>query len=532
VLKKIIIHNYRLFRDFTLTFEPGMNILVGDNDTGKSTVLEAVNLALTGRIQGRLLAQELSPYLFNLDVTREYIQALRDGRGLEPPDLIVDLYLEQSEATASLKGTNNSTAEDTYGLRFRAAYNPEFAAEYAAFISQPDVIRVIPTEYYQCEWKGFDGNAVTARSVPLRPSMIDAAIIRLQSGADYYLQDIIGNNLSAAERTELTRAYRSLREEFADNPSIAAINSKLRASPGDVSDRELSLGIDISQRASWESSLVPHLDALPFTFAGKGEQSSLKILLALNRRVEDAHVILVEEPENHLSFARMNILIAKILQKCANRQVLITTHSSYVLNKLGLGQLVLVGETGGHRLTGLTAGTQDYFSKLSGFDTLRLILAHRAILVEGPSDELIVQRAYMDTHDGRLPIQDGVDVISVGLSFKRFLELAVPLKRRTAVVTDNDGADPADVTATRCGDFVQHDFITAHVGAVTDGPTLELQLLAANGRVILSKILNRSFTTDKDLVDWMIDNKTTCALAIFKSDKTITMPEYICDAIA
>jgi hypothetical protein len=101
---------------------------------------------------------------------------------------------------------------------------------------------------------------------------------------------------SPADRVELTRAYRSLREEFAGNDSIAAINAKLKASPGDVSDRDLSLGIDISQRASWESSLVPHLNDLPFTFVGKGEQSSLKILLALNRKVDAAHIILVEEP--------------------------------------------------------------------------------------------------------------------------------------------------------------------------------------------------------------------------------------------
>ena len=42
-----------------------------------------------------------------------------------------------------------------------------------------------------------------------------------------------------------------------------------------------------------------------------------------------------------------------------------------------------------------------------------LVLAKRVILVEGPSDELVVQRAYRDAHNGRLPIQDGVDVMSM-----------------------------------------------------------------------------------------------------------------------
>ena len=45
MLKKLIIKNYRVFEDFSLEFAPGLNILVGDNDAGKTTLLEAVNLA-------------------------------------------------------------------------------------------------------------------------------------------------------------------------------------------------------------------------------------------------------------------------------------------------------------------------------------------------------------------------------------------------------------------------------------------------------------------------------------------------------
>lgn len=66
--------------------------------------------------------------------------------------------------------------------------------------------------------------------------------------------------------------------------------------------------------------------------------------------------------------------------------------------------------------------------------TLRLVLAERVTLVEGPSDELVVQRAYLDAH-GKLPIKDGVDVISVrGLQAKRFLDIAVQPEKPVVVV--------------------------------------------------------------------------------------------------
>lgn len=366
-----------------------MNILVGDNDRGKSTLLEAIGLVLTGRIRGRTLVQDLSPYLFNQEVVEEYIQTLRDGLGPRPPEFVIDLFLDAKTAPSLLKGMNNLLGSDEPGVRIRASLNPDYEAEYHEFIKDPSQVRLVPTEYYRVEWLDFGGNGITSHRIPATASLIDASNIHLQSGVDYYLNGIISSNLETSERVELARAYRSLRENFAADDAIVKINRKLRGAPREVSDRELTLGIDVSQKSNWESNIVPHLDDLPFQYVGKGEQSTLKILLALNKHVEEAHVVLVEEPENHLSFPNLGKLIHKISAKCKDKQVFITTHSSYVLNKLGLENLVLLSAEQGHRMTSLPADTQDYFRKLSGYDTLRVVLARRSILVEGPSDELV-----------------------------------------------------------------------------------------------------------------------------------------------
>jgi putative ATP-dependent endonuclease of OLD family len=223
------------------------------------------------------------------------------------------------------------------------------------------------------------------------------------------------------------------------------------------------------------------------------------------------------------------MLMDRIARKCADRQVLVTTHDSLVLNKLGLGDLILLTPLGGVRLTDLPPSTVDYFKKLPGFDTLRVVLTQQVILVEGPSDELIVQRAYRDAHQGRLPLQDGIDVMCVdGLTAKRFLDIAVPLRRRATVVTDNDGDAAAE---GRYSGYCGHQFIRICVG---QGParTLEPQLLSANSLAVLNKVLGRNFATDDELLEYMKGNKTDCALKIFESPETITMPEYIRDAVA
>ena len=77
VLRKVRIKNYRAFKNFTLEFSPGVNIIVGNNDAGKSTLLEAINLALTTRLHGYPISTELSPHLFNQKVTQQYIRELQ-----------------------------------------------------------------------------------------------------------------------------------------------------------------------------------------------------------------------------------------------------------------------------------------------------------------------------------------------------------------------------------------------------------------------------------------------------------------------
>lgn len=528
MLKKIVIKNYKVFRNFALDLNQGVNVIVGDNDAGKSNLLEAINLALTGRLRGNPAAAELSPFLVNLQTTRAYVEALHAGGSAEPPEILIELYFDDTDDLAALRGGNNSLREFAPGVKIRIAFNTDYIDEYATYIADPARIAWVPTEYYQVYWTNFAGEAITARGVPATATLIDATAIRLPNGADAYLQSIIADSLDARQRVELSRAYRSLRETFGDIPAVKDINTRLAGERGEISDRELTLSIDISQRAGWERSLVPHLDELPFPYVGKGEQSSLKILLALTEKIADTHVVLIEEPENHLSFSSLNQLVHKINERCAGKQVLATTHSAFILNKLGLDELILLTSAGGQRITDLRRDTVDYFKKLSGYDTLRLVLAKRAILVEGPSDELIVTRAYHDEH-GLEPIADGVDVINVrGLSAARFLDLAVPLAKPVAVVNDNDG-DAAKMQQ-RYAEYADHDFISIHVGT-GNAKTLEPQVLEANGLARMNEILGKSYATDDEMLTHMTGNKTGWALAVFESEQSITMPEYIRDAV-
>jgi len=519
-----------MFRELDLELSAGINILVGRNDTGKSTLIEAINLALTGRVHGRAMALELSPYLINLDATREYVEGLQSGDKPVPPEIVIDLFLEDADQAEILRGTNNVYGENACGVRIQAKLSQDFSEEYASFSADPQSIRLAPTEYYKVDWLGFSGNAVSFRSVPVTASVIDATTIRLRSGVDYHLQEIIRTHLGPKERVELSRQYRSLREEFSDKESVKSINKRLQAEGDDLTDRTLSLAIDLSQRYTWESSLVAHLDDVPFPLIGKGDQNALKTLLAIGRRAEDSHVVLIEEPETHLSHTSLRKLLHRIEERCADKQLIVATHSNYVLNKLGLQSLVLMGEGAVTRITDVSAETVGYFKKLAGFDTLRLVLADSAILVEGPSDELVIQRGYRDAK-GKLPIEDGIDVISVGLSHKRFLDLSVLLRRRVWVVTDNDHKT-LDQVRERFSGYLDSDLVSLHVGANPDLNTLEPHIVDANDLDTLNATLETHYGSKEEVLEAMLKDKTAAALKIFESETRIEMPGYIQDVFS
>ncbi|KIL41923.1 hypothetical protein SD70_03280 [Gordoniibacillus kamchatkensis] len=72
-LKKVKIVNFKSFQDeFELELDKGVNIIVRDNEAGKSTILEAIHLALTGMYNGKYLKNELTQYLFNNDVLNSF----------------------------------------------------------------------------------------------------------------------------------------------------------------------------------------------------------------------------------------------------------------------------------------------------------------------------------------------------------------------------------------------------------------------------------------------------------------------------
>lgn len=529
-IKSLHIENYKCYENVDIKFNSSTNIIVGNNEAGKSTILEALNLCLSGLVNGRYIKNELNECFFNKDAVEKY----RKNTNAVPPHILIEVYLDTTDSNelnkvfASLKGSRNSKRQDTYGIKIGISFDENYNDEYATF-KQVNKNRNVPIEYYRIEWKSFADQEITSRSIPIKPNIIDSSGTKYKNGSDYYISKIISNRLNKLEQIALMQAFRELKESFKSGGNLTAINNKI-SKDSTISGKNVSVSVNTTEMNAWENILMTYFDEIPFTQIGQGEQSIIKTNLALSNIREDiCNVILIEEPENHLAHTNLNSLLKSIEENNKDRQIIITTHSSFVANKLGLSNLIFLNKRTPNYFKSVDEGTQMYFRKLAGFETLRVILSDRVILVEGPSDELIVQKAYMKKHNGRLPIQDNIDVISVkGVQAKRFLTLVGDLPIRIAVITDNDGDYDNNITV-QYKDFTKKDNIKVFSNKDNIQHTLEPSFAACNDKEELKKFLG--YNGKKRIEDYMQTCKSEWAYRVFSEDNNFVFPQYINDSI-
>ena len=532
-IKKLVLKNYKSFKSRTeINFNDGLNILVGDNEAGKSTILEAIHLCLSGILDGRYLKHDFHQYLFNYEIVEEYLTKVKTDKTAELPELLIEVYFQPHDELAEFEGSLNSDHDSkAQGIRFEIKLDEIYADLYQDLIKLPDEQTSIPIEYFHIEWQSFARKAVMSRVIPIKPVLIDSSSSKLKNGSDVYLSKIIKDGLDRNEQIGLAQSYRKLKQSFNEDTNITALNTKI-SNNIPISDKQLSITVDLSSNNSWESQLTTNFNNIPFDQIGKGEQCIVKTNLALTHsHARDKNLILIEEPENHLSHTKLNTLISQIQEKGRDKQIIISTHSSFVANKLGLENLILIDNKKTKFFKDLPSDTYKYFQKLAGYETLRLILSNKAVLVEGPSDELVFQKLYKQESNDKLPIEDGIDVISVqSLAFKRFLDIANLLNKNVAVITDNDGDFDTNITHKYQGYLgLTHIFISAD--NKNDLNTLEPQFFDVN-KHDLSKLRSvigypTTYTENQQIINYMINQKTDWALKLFESDIILEYPIYI-----
>lgn len=527
-ITKLFVKNYKLLRDDIIPLNPTLNIFVGDNDAGKSTILECISIITSGKLNGYGFDRQLKANLVNSEVRKEYVDTIEAGDTPIPPKIIIEAYCD---GDSLYKGANNELRDDCPGIRMVASLPPENADLYMTML-QSHQIKDVPVELYTVTFRYFNSDPVNFRTSPFRSVLIDAGRRDYSSVLGKFVSDSIADHLSPDELTNLAVAYRRSRSEFQEDDIVKKLNSSVEDM---MQGRKVSLDIREDETDAWKRQLSLVVDDIPYENMGFGTQNSIKIELALRNADSQANIVLMEEPENNLSFTNMARLVSQVTSS-ESKQVFISTHSSYIANKLNLKNVLLVNAGKVFSFSDLTEETVKYFEKLPGYDTLRFVLATKIILVEGPTDDLIIQRAYLDEYD-KLPSEDGIDIFVVdGLAFLRFCEIAKMIGKQIVIVTDNDGDISTHINkkyASYINDF--HFSVESDESLKTIEPSvLAVNLEEGEPSEIFSKAVSSSRRIKRNkeqMLSFMTSNKSEWAYRVFEAEENINYPEYIKDAI-
>ncbi len=534
-IRKLLIRNYKSIENTVINLNEDINIFVGENDSGKSTILEALSIVTTGKVNGYAFERQIKANIFNCKEREQYIESLKTvSKPMEPPRIIIEAYLDLDDKKYA--GTNNELREDCSGIRMELSLNQEYADAYKQMLKAGEVYD-IPVELYSVSFRYFKGDMVAFRFAPVKASVIDTTRKDYSYVMDHFVTDNITTYLTSQEQTDLSTAYRKSRHSFRENGAVKQLNESVREN---VQMNNKGITIDLREDGvdEWKRQMSVVVEDIPFENVGFGTQNFIKIELAIKNSKEQVNVVLMEEPENNLSFTNMVKLIKNVI-KSEGKQVFISTHSSYVANKLDLGKIYLMNSGEIFPMSNLNEETKKYFMKLPGYDTLRVILAEKVILVEGPTDELIMQRAYLDEY-GKLPISDGIDIIVVdSLAFKRYCDIVSMLNKKVVIVTDNDGNIDEHIKK-KYNDYLTKDNLLFIYEEDETLNTIEPSVLSVNCengeptetfKKAISKNGSMKSKGKQAVLDFMKNNKAEWALRVFDSTEKINYPEYIKNAI-
>ena len=420
-LSRLVIRNFRQFGDgdtaLDMTFNRGVTALVGRNDSGKSSVIDAIRYALLTRDQDFVRIQ---PEDFHLDPSRKqatdiFIRCTLSGLDDDEKGAFAEYLSYEGDQVSLLVNWTAKRLNESPGTRRWVDVSVRSGIDGAGPGLETSVRELLSSAYLR---PLRDAEHEMSPGRGSRLSQILAHVPEIEQG-DAFNDTAPPLDAAAVSRLSLLGLTDYMRFSVKHHKGVGsaenAINTEYLSSLSLTGD-SLRGKIDITEGGTDKTRLRQILERLELGLLestsesargryGLGSNNLLYIaceLLLLGREPEGLPLLLIEEPEAHLHPQRQLRLMEFLTQASMDEvegtkhsvQVILSTHSPNLASKIPLQNIVLL-EGGrafslGHGQTRLEAGDYRFLDRFLDVTKANLFFAHGVIIVEGDAEAILL----------------------------------------------------------------------------------------------------------------------------------------------
>ncbi|EGQ8921266.1 AAA family ATPase [Vibrio parahaemolyticus] len=559
-IRKVTINNYRSFRTFEAKLQQ-LTVVIGENDTGKTNFFTALSLPLSGNLidfnQKRLSVSDI-----NKDSVIDFLTSVvnddtEENQLKKIPKLSVTVeFADPKDAyeTALLaKWIVADGDNETYKIRYD--FKPKDDKDLLEVVKKSlagktlDDINwfTLPVELYDYQVVSVNNEKPIAYSDLKHVSLhsINAERDDFSESSSMKSNSIftklLMNTLNDDDKGQINTAYSeffSAIEKTETFDKVIGTNDDFENYDSIIKQLECTPNLPNLKNILSNITLKYGNEFLYQKGLGQRNLIYILILFAYYKSCGDTfNLCCIEEPEAHLSVNNLRLVRDFIEKSSSNSgslvQTIISTHNPSIINKLKISNVLAFTSEKAISLSDTPTKLVDYLRKRPNFDILKLLFANKVILVEGPTEEMLIS-----TYLSKQPALNDIDIIPIGQrGYATFLDIWLALNKdnqnkKIGVVRDYDNSDAAKA---------KHDaYDTAHANVTvrtTTNYTLEIDLVEAEDNLAL---LNGLFEMKGDLdavSKHMINGKTARMLDVCdamvdeENPLDIKLPAHIAEVI-